>query len=100
MIIDQKEISCLKNKGFFEAELESANHTVFFDKRAWESDKDLRTNISSEAGELYFYEYGQIMTGMFAAPGSASVSGAEDFYRKTREHSVAMLKLNHVRLCL
>nr|WP_172975317.1 hypothetical protein [Microbulbifer sp. THAF38] len=92
MVIDQKEISCLKNGGVFELELEPGMHTALFDKGAWELDKDLRINISSEAGELYFSEYGQVMTAMFATTGFASVSGRKDFYRKTREHSVAILK--------
>ncbi|WP_086932925.1 DUF2846 domain-containing protein [Agarilytica rhodophyticola] len=92
LIIDQKKMGCLKNGGFFEVELEPGEHTILFDKGTWEPDRDLRTNILVKSGKIYFYEYGQVMTGIFATPGFGSVSGEENFYRKTREYSVAILK--------
>ncbi|MEX1666648.1 DUF2846 domain-containing protein [Zhongshania arctica] len=92
LVVDSKKIGCLKNGGFFEIELEPGEHTVLFDKGTWEPDKDLRANISVVAGEIYFYEYGSVMTGMFAVPGFALVSGKEDFYRKTKEYSIPILR--------
>lgn len=91
LVIDDEEVGCLKNGGFFEVELMPGEHTVLFDKGTWEPDKDLRAKISVKAGVVYFYEYGQVMTGMFVTPGVSSVSGREDFYRKTKEYSLPIL---------
>ncbi len=92
LIINGNKIGCLKNGGFLQIELEQGEHTVLFDKGTWEPDKDLRTNFSVESGKVYFYEYGQVMTGMFATASVVSISGREDFYRKTKEYSLPILK--------
>lgn len=92
LVIDSKEIGCLKNGGYFEVELEPGDHSVLFDKGTWEPDKDLRATITVKAGEVHFYEYGQVMTGMFVTPVFSFVSGREDFYRKTEKYSLSILK--------
>jgi|TARA_R110001583_G_scaffold43838_3_gene139257 hypothetical protein len=92
LVIDGEKIGCLKNGGFFEVILEPGNHLVLFDKGTWEPDKDLRSNITLEKGKIYYYEYGQEMTGAFAVPGFSMVSGRENFIRKTEEYSLSILK--------
>ncbi|WP_445358579.1 DUF2846 domain-containing protein [Microbulbifer sp. ANSA005] len=91
LVINDKEVGCLKNGGFFEVELDPGEHTVLFDKGTWEPNKALRAKITVQAGEVYFFEYGQAMTGIFATPILVSVSGREDFHQKTKEYSVPIL---------
>jgi hypothetical protein len=92
LVIDEEEIGCLKNGGYFEVTLEPGDHLVLFDKGTWEPYKDLRSIITLEAGTIYYFEYGQEMTGAFAVPGFAMVSGRENFHRKTEEYSLSILK--------
>jgi len=91
LMIDEKEIGCLKNGGFFEVELKPGQYTILFDQGTWEPDKDLRAKIIVRAGEVHFYEYGQVFTGMFVSSSFVSISGREDFYRKTKDYSIPIL---------
>ena len=60
------------------------------------SDQDLNYKWPSllflEAGQTYFFEYGQKFLAIAVIGGVISMSGREDFYEKTKEYSLSVLE--------
>ncbi len=93
VVVDETEIGCLKNGGFFRVPVEPGLHTIgFLTGDGLFSSSVVGSQINIEAGKAYYFEYSPSFEGLCAPLGNAvCMRFADDMYLLSEDAALTLL---------